>query len=57
MSALDKAKNAAEKVIGKGKEGAGDATDNPRLQGEGKQDQRGASAKQAGENVKDVFKK
>jgi len=56
MSAADKIKNAAENVVGKGKEAVGNATDNDKLVAEGKADQAKASAKQAGENVKDVFK-
>ena len=35
----------------------GDATDNEKLQREGKSDQVKANLKQAGENVKDAFKK
>lgn len=38
------------------KEAAGKLTDNEKLEAEGKADQAGASAKKAGENVKDVFK-
>lgn len=57
MSALDKAKNAAEKLAGKGKETTGKHTDNDRLAAEGKQDQSKANLKDAGENVKDAFKK
>ena len=56
MSAADKIKNAAENVVGKGKEAVGNATDNDKLVAEGKADQAKASAKQAGENVKDAFK-
>ena len=56
MSATDKLKNAAEDVTGKGKEAAGSATGDERLEAEGKTDQSAASAKQAGEKVKDVFR-
>jgi len=56
MSAADKIKNAAENVIGKGKEAVGNATDNDKLVAEGKADQTKASAKNAGENVKEIFK-
>jgi uncharacterized protein YjbJ (UPF0337 family) len=56
MSAADKIKNAAQDVVGKGKEAVGNITDNDKLVAEGKADQAGASAKQAGENVKDIFK-
>ena len=56
MGGDDKIKNAAEKAMGKGKEAVGDATDNEKLQAEGKGDQAKASLKQSGENVKDAFK-
>ena len=56
MSAADDIKNAAEKAAGKVKEGVGKLTDNEKLEAEGKADQVKASAKQAGENVKDAFK-
>lgn len=57
MSGADKIKNAAEEAAGKAKEVVGDATDNEKLQAEGKADQTKANLKQAGENVKDAFKK
>lgn len=57
MSAVDKAKNAVEKLAGKSKEGAGKATDDERLQNEGRADQSKADLKNAGEKVKDAFKK
>ena len=50
MSLADKAKNAADKVTGK-------VTDNERLEAEGKAQHAKGDIKQAGENVKDVFKK
>jgi uncharacterized protein YjbJ (UPF0337 family) len=56
MSGADKIRNAAEEAVGKGKEAVGDATDNERLEAEGKGDQAKANLKQAGEKVKDVFK-
>ena len=56
MSATDKIKNAAQEVKGKVKEAAGKATDNERLEAEGKADQTSADLKQAGEKVKDAFK-
>lgn len=56
MGFTDKAKNEAENVAGKAKEAVGDATDNERLEAEGKGDQTKANVKQAGENVKDAFK-
>jgi uncharacterized protein YjbJ (UPF0337 family) len=57
MGASDKMENAAEKAKGKMKEALGDATDNERLEAEGKMDQTKGSLKQAGENVKDAFTK
>ncbi|MER7072859.1 CsbD family protein [Terrabacter sp. NPDC000476] len=56
MGIADKAKNAAQDLAGKAKEAIGDATDNERLEAEGKKDQTEASARKAGENVKDAFK-
>ena len=55
MSAADKAKNAAQDLIGKAKEAAGKVTGKEGLQAEGKADQNKADAKKAGENIKDVF--
>ena len=55
MGASDKMENAAEKAKGKMKEAVGDATDNERLEAEGKMDQTKGNLKQAGENVKDAF--
>lgn len=52
----DKVKNAAADVAGKAKEATGKVTDNERLEAEGKADQVGADAREAGENVKDAFK-
>ncbi len=57
MGIDDKVKNAAQEAKGKVKEGLGDLTDNPRLQAEGEADQAAANVKQAGEDVKDAFKK
>lgn len=57
MGLDDKIKNAAQDLSGKTKEGTGKATDDERLEAEGKSDQMGANLKQAGENVKDAFKK
>ena len=52
----DKLENAKDKVTGEAKEATGKATDNERLEAEGKADQTGADLKQAGEKVKDAFK-
>jgi uncharacterized protein YjbJ (UPF0337 family) len=57
MGIADKAKNAAQDLAGKAKEVAGDVTNNDELKAEGKKDQAASDVKQAGENVKDAFKK
>jgi uncharacterized protein YjbJ (UPF0337 family) len=57
MGLDDKIENAAEKMGGKGKEAAGKATGDERLEAEGKTDQAKSDLKQAGEKVKDAFKK
>jgi uncharacterized protein YjbJ (UPF0337 family) len=56
MAFDDKVDHKAEEVGGKVKEGVGKATDDERLEGEGKADQTSANLKQAGEKVKDAFK-
>ena len=56
MGLGDKIKNAAEEAKGKVKEVIGDATDNKSMEAEGHKDQASANVKQAGENIKDVFK-
>lgn len=56
MGIGDKISNAAEEIKGKVKEAVGDKTDNERLEAEGQADQAKANLKQAGENVKDVFR-
>ncbi|MDO9378487.1 MAG: CsbD family protein [Nocardioidaceae bacterium] len=57
MGLGDKIKNTAEDLAGKAKEAVGDVTNNDELKAEGKADQAKSSTKQAGENVKDAFKK
>jgi len=57
MSATDKAKDKAQAAKGKVKKSAGKAIDDPYLEGEGKADQAKGDLKQAGEKVKDAFKK
>jgi uncharacterized protein YjbJ (UPF0337 family) len=57
MSAEDKVKNTAETATGKAKEGVGKATGNESLEAEGRADQAKGDLKQAGEKIKDVFKK
>jgi uncharacterized protein YjbJ (UPF0337 family) len=56
MGLEDKIKNKAEEATGKVKEGLGKATDDDRLEAEGKGEQTKSNLKQAGENVKDAFK-
>lgn len=57
MGLDDKIENAAERLGGQSKEAAGKATDNESLEAEGKTDQSKADLKDAGEKVKDAFKK
>jgi uncharacterized protein YjbJ (UPF0337 family) len=57
MTATDKAKNTAQKAKGKVKETAGKATGDDSLRAKGKADQIKGNLKQAGEKVKDAFKK
>ena len=56
MSDTDKAKNKAEELKGKVKEGIGGATNDEALENQGKKDQAKGNLKQAGEKVKDAFK-
>ncbi len=56
MSGIDKAKNKAEELSGKGKESMGRATGDRDLEAEGQTDQASGNIKQAGEKIKDVFK-
>ena len=56
MSFIDKAKNAAEDVVGKAKEVIGEVTDDKDLEVKGKKDQGSAGVKKIGENIKDTFK-
>jgi uncharacterized protein YjbJ (UPF0337 family) len=53
MGMDDKIKNKAEEMSGKGKEWVGDATDNERLEAEGKAQQAEAKVKQVIEEAKD----
>ena len=57
MATVDKAKNSAQKAKGKVKEVAGKVTGDDKLRAKGKADQMKGNLKQAGENVKDAFKK
>lgn len=56
MGADDKIKNAAQDLLGKGKEAVGNVTNNDKLVAEGKADQVKAAAKDGVEDVKDTFK-
>jgi uncharacterized protein YjbJ (UPF0337 family) len=53
MGLDDKVKNKAEEMSGKGKEWVGDATDNERLEAEGKAQQTEAKVKQVIDEAKD----
>lgn len=57
MGIEDKVRNAAQDLKGKVKEGVGKVTDNESLEAEGKIDQAAATAKKAGEDLKDGVKK
>jgi uncharacterized protein YjbJ (UPF0337 family) len=57
MSALDKAKNAIDDASGKVKEGLGKATGDHDTEARGKGEQATADLKNAGEKVKDAFKR
>ncbi|MCV7074611.1 CsbD family protein [Mycobacterium szulgai] len=57
MSAEDKVKNKIDDVTGRAKEAIGKATGNPDTRNEGRADQAKASLKDAGEKIKDAFKK
>jgi uncharacterized protein YjbJ (UPF0337 family) len=57
MATTDKTKNSAQQAKGKVKEAAGKVTGNDKLQAKGKSDQMKGNLKQAGEKVKDAFKK
>jgi uncharacterized protein YjbJ (UPF0337 family) len=57
MATEDKAAHKATEVKGKVKEGVGQATGDEKLEAEGHTDQAKGNLKQAGDKVKDVFKK
>ena len=56
MSFIDKAKNAAQKMMGEGKEAVGEHTNDPNMAADGQKDQVVGDLKQAGEKAKDAFK-
>jgi uncharacterized protein YjbJ (UPF0337 family) len=57
MGVDDKAKNKAQELKGQGKEAVGRATDDEELEAEGQADQAKGDLKQAGEKVKDAFRR
>jgi uncharacterized protein YjbJ (UPF0337 family) len=57
MGAKDKAADKVQEAKGKVKKNTGQAVGNPRLEAEGRADQTAGNLKQAGEKVKDAFKK
>ncbi len=57
MSGTDKAKNKLEELAGKVKEAVGKVTGDTSTENEGKRDQAKSNLKDAGEKVKDAFKK
>jgi uncharacterized protein YjbJ (UPF0337 family) len=57
MGLDDKFKNKTEEATGKAKEKIGRVTDDKELEREGKWDQVKGDLKQAGEKVRDAFKK
>jgi uncharacterized protein YjbJ (UPF0337 family) len=57
MSGTDKAKNKIEDLGGRAKEAIGKATGNDDTRNEGRADQAKSSLKDAGEKIKDAFKK
>ena len=57
MPTVDKAKNKAQEAKGHVKDAAGKATKDRSLQAEGKGDKAAGNLKQAGEKLKDAFRK
>ena len=57
MSTEDKAKNKLDELGGKVKEAVGKVTGDKSTENEGKRDQTKSNLKDAGEKVKDAFKK
>jgi uncharacterized protein YjbJ (UPF0337 family) len=53
----DKLQNKAEELRGKAKESVGEATGDPALAEQGRRDQSVSNIKQAGEKIKDAFKR
>ncbi len=57
MGWLDKLKNKRDETKGAAKEHLGKATGNEKMERHGKTDQTKSNLKQAGESIKDAFKK
>jgi uncharacterized protein YjbJ (UPF0337 family) len=57
VSGADKAKNKAQNLGGKAKEAVGKVTGDTSTENEGKGDQAKSNLKDAGEKVKDAFKR
>jgi uncharacterized protein YjbJ (UPF0337 family) len=57
MATSDKVKNSAQQAKGKLKETVGRVSGDNKLRAEGKADRTAGNVKQAGEKVKDAFKK
>ena len=57
MSKVDKAKNKVQEAKGHVEDAAGEVTNDRSLQARGKRDKTSGNLKQAGEKVKDAFKK
>jgi uncharacterized protein YjbJ (UPF0337 family) len=55
MGIDDDIKHNADEMVGKVKEGVGDATDDRSLENEGKADQVKAKVEKVGDDVKDIF--
>ncbi|MEU4343154.1 CsbD family protein [Nocardia sp. NPDC023852] len=57
MGTVDKAKNKAQNLAGKAKEKVGETTDDQSKKNEGRADQTKSDVKDAGEKVKDAFRR
>ncbi|MCV7278347.1 CsbD family protein [Mycolicibacterium flavescens] len=57
MSAADKARNKVQNLGGKAKEAIGNVTGDARVRDEGRGDQTKSNLKDAGEKIKDAFRK
>jgi uncharacterized protein YjbJ (UPF0337 family) len=55
MSFIDKAKDAAQKLMGDGKQAVGEHTNNPDMAADGQKDQVAGDLKQTGEKAKDAY--